>query len=680
MKFDRDWLLDHLDDAPPADEVADRLTRSGLLVELRETAGTGEVWDVEVTTNRPDAMNHRGLAREAAVACGVSLRPLTVEVAEGSDDVGALARVSIDAPEACTRFCARVVRGVETRTSPEWLRERLERCGVRPIDAVVDVTNYVLLELGQPLHAYDLATVRGGHLVARLAAAGEEVTTLDGERRRLDADMPVIADDERVVGLAGLMGGADTEIGGGTRDVLLEAAHFDPLAVRRMARRLGMHTEASHRFERGADPEMPPVAVDLAAALIAELAGGTVCRGRIDIHPRPPQPLELELSVARLGAFAGLDIPAADVVRILDGLGFEPRRSGDSVRCTVPSFRVDVERVADLYEEVIRHVGYDAIPATLPVLPTTPGRRHPGWQLADRARRAAIAAGLAEVMTYSFISADDDSPTDDWPLCPGPSLELENPLTRTQSTMRRSLVAGMLAAGRDALNQGERSLASFEQGHVFWVAADGRPVEGPRIAVTLSGGGDSWREPEAVTFAVIKAVTERILHDCDFGPVTWRRGGAPWLDDDQGAVLVDGNGDVVGAVGRIAETVRRRLDLRQPVYVAELDLTKTRAPAAPRYRELARFPAVAADMTVEHPADLEFTVLSATVRSIASDDVETIELLDRYTGEGLAAGTVRTTLRLVYRKAERSLTQDEVNQAQELLRSELAARLGVSFA
>ena len=680
MKFDRDWLLEHLDGSSSADVVADRLTHCGLLVELREASGGGETWDIDVTTNRPDAMNHRGLAREAAVACDVSLKPVDVTCDEGGEDADDLAEIAIDAPHACTRFCARVIRGVELRSSPEWLRERLERCGVRPLNAIVDVTNYVLLELGQPLHAYDLAEVRGGRLVARLAAAGETLTTLDGEDRRLEPDMPVIADAQRVVGLAGLMGGADTEIGPNTRDVLLEAAHFDPVAVRRMARRLGMHTEASHRFERGADPEMPPVAIDLAAAMIAELAGGVVCRGRIDVRPRPWRPTELELSVSRLAAFAGIDIPADDIVRILDGLGFAPRRSDGTIRCTVPSYRIDVERVADLYEEVIRHVGYDAIPASLPVLPTTPGRRHPGWQLADRARSAAIAAGLAEVMTYSFISSEDDGPVDDWPLCPGPSLGLENPLTRTQSTMRRSLLPGLLAAGREVLNQGERSLAIFEEGHVFWSGSDGRPAEAPRLALVLTGGGDGWREPEAVDFASLKAVTERIVHGCGFRELGWTRGGVPWLDEGQGAVLVGADGVVVGATGRIAETVRRRLDLRQPVFVTELDLTRTSTPEAPRFRDLPRFPSVVADMTVEHPIELEYATLEGAVRTLATADVDTIELLDRYTGKGLADGTVRTTLRLVYRSPDRSLTQDEVNRAQDRLRSELASRLGVSFA
>jgi phenylalanyl-tRNA synthetase beta chain len=679
MKFDPQWMQEYLGEAPDLDTLADRLTACGLLVELREPAGDGETWDIDVTTNRPDAMNHRGLAREAAVATGTSLTSLEVEVAEGEQATADLVTVEIAAPEICTRFCARVVRGVRMVPSPDWLRTRLERCGIRPINAVVDVTNYVLHGLGQPLHAYDLATIRDRRLVARVATDGETLTTLDGETRKLDPGMAVIADGQGVVGLAGVMGGASTEIGDTTVDVVLEAAHFNPVAVRRMARALGMHTEASHRFERGADPEMPSVAVDLAAAMIAELAGGTVCRGRIDVRPNPSGPQTVDLSIAALQSFAGLEIDAHEIIRILSGLGFSPQRDGDGVVCTVPSYRVDVERAADLYEEVLRHVGFDAVPAALPVLPSTPGRRHPGWRLADRGREAAVAAGLAEVMTYAFVAKEADDEVAEWPLRGGPALDLLNPLTLTQSTMRRSLLPGLVAAARDGVNQGLRDLAFFEQGRVFWSAADGRPGEGPRLGLVVAGT-DSWGTGRDLDFAAFKAVVTAVVDRIGFPAVVWRRGGGPFLDDAEAAELVADQGSVIGCAGAVSSAVRDRFDLRMAVYVAELDLAEATEPSLPHYVELPRFPAVVADMTVEHDRSLEYQALDQAVRQLANDRVASIELLVRYAGKGLPPNVVRTTLRLVYRHIDRSLTQDEVNSAQDELRRKLTDTLGVTFA
>ena len=312
-------------------------------------------------------------------------------------------------PAVCPRFCARVIRGVAAARSPEWMQRRLRNAGVRPISAIVDVTNYVLLELGQPLHAYDLDKVSGATLVARRAEPGEGLVTLDGETRKLEAGMPVIADSDRVVGLAGIMGGADSEIGDGTRDVLLEAANFDALAIRRAARKLGMHTEASHRFERGADPELPPVAIDYAAALIAEFTGGTVCEGRIDVRPRPFEPRRLSTTATRVAGFIGLEVPMKRLVEIADGLELGPEVDGDTLTVTVPSYRGDLEREADLLEEFVRHVGFDAIPARLPVLATAPGHRSLNWQLVDRARSAAVNCGLAEIVTWSFIDPAADA-------------------------------------------------------------------------------------------------------------------------------------------------------------------------------------------------------------------------------------------------------------------------------
>ena len=675
MIFDSEWLTEHLDGAPDLDTLAARLTDCGCLVELREAGDGAEKWDVEVTTNRPDAMNHRGLAREAAVAADAVMRPLEFALEETGEDAASLASVEVEEGSACSRYVARVIRSVSVGSSPDWMQRRLLNCGVRPINAVVDATNYVLLELGQPLHAFDLDLVRGRRIIVRPAEAGEKLMTLDGEERELDPSMLMIADAGGVIALAGIMGGADSEIHEGTTDVLLESAHFDALSVRRTARRLGMRTEASHRFERGCDPEMAAVACDRAAALIAELTGGRVCKDRIDVYPQPWEGQRMEFSVAALSAFAGLEIPTQRALEIFRGLGFAPEGQGDLIAVTVPPFRVDIERVPDLYEEVIRHVGYDAIPSQLPILGTTPGQRNPNWELVDRAREAAVSAGLAEVMTFSFIDPEIDDQVTTGPLCPGAPLPLDNPLAQNQGTMRRSLLPGMLAAAGANLNQGERSLAYFEQGRVFSLGGDG-PEEHERLGVVLSAEDGKTEE----RFARLKGVVEHLIDEVGLPAVRWVRGGAPWLIADAGAVLTDDDGTAIGLAGMLSAELAARWDLRQDVAVAELDLARAAEPAPPRFEPLPRHPAVTADMTVEHSAELTFSELEEAVRELKSEQVSSVDLAARYTGAGLPEGSVRTTLRLVYRHPERSLTQDEVNAAQESLRRRLAERLGITFA
>ncbi len=678
MRFDSSWLLELLEGEHDPDTLAERMTAVGFTVELREAVDGGEAWDVEVTTNRPDAMNHRGMAREASVALGTSVRPLEFGLETSGQPTDALASVTIEDPEACSRYVAVVVSGVSIGPSPDWLARRLERCGVRPINVAVDVTNLVLLELGQPLHAFDLATLEGSRIVVRRARENERLTTLDGEERSLDPSMLVIADAGRAVALAGIMGGADTEISGATTDILIESAHFDPIVVRRAARRLGMHTEASHRFERGTDPEIVPVAARYAAALIAELAGGAVHPGPIDVHPRPWQPRGIALSVARLGRFAGLEIPAVRVVAILDGLGFAPEADGDTVRVTVPSWRVDVERPEDLYEEVIRHVGYDAVPAVLPVLSSRPGGRNPAWERVDRARDAALAAGLDEVVTYAFIDPEHDALAGELPLCPGEPLPLDNPLSRNQGTMRRSLLPGLVAAAREMLNRGERELSVFEQGRAFAIR-DGRPVEVERLAVVLTGPRGPWDARRETDFLDVKGIAEELAARLGLAAERWERGGAPWLDEGEGAVARNGSGRALAVAGRLASDVADRFDLKVPLYVAELDMEAMAEPEEPRFEPLPRFPAVTADLTVEHDRSLEYAELEAAVRRLATGPVERIGLVVRYEGKNVAKGRVRTTLRLVYRHPERSLTREEVNAMQETLRERLAAGLGVTL-
>jgi phenylalanyl-tRNA synthetase beta chain len=675
MIFDSEWLIEHLAGAPDPDTLAESLTDCGCLVEVREPGDGAEKWDVEVTTNRPDAMNHRGLAREAALATGATLLPLEIEFEESDEDAAELAAVEIADDAACSRYVARVIRGVTVGESPEWMRRRLLNCGIRPINVVVDVTNYVLLELGQPLHAFDLERVRGRKIVVRSAIDGEKLTTLDGEERELDPSMLMIADGEGIMALAGIMGGGDSEIHENTTDVLLESAHFDALSVRRTARRLGMHTEASHRFERGTDPEMAAVACDRAAALIAELAGGRVCRGRIDVYPRPFEAPQMELSIAELSAFAGLEIPAERVVEIFRGLEFTPEISGDVIRVTVPPWRVDIERVPDLYEEVIRHVGYDAIPSELPVLATTPGRRSSNWELIDRARDAAVSTGLVEVMTWSFIDPETDELIATQPLCPGPSLPLDNPLAQTQAVMRRSLLPGLLAAANANFNQGQRTLALFEQGRVF-SRADERPQEWERIGVLLADEVVGREE----RFVRLKGIVDDLIRRIGLPGVFWKRGGSPWLDPDAGALILTADGTMIGFAGILSSELAARWDLRHEVAVAELDLEKATEPPLSKFRSLHRHPPVVVDVTVEHPVDFSYAELIAAAGDLASDWVEDVSLVVRYRDEKALAGAVRTTLRLVYRHADRSLTQDEVNEAHERLRRGLVEKLGVALA
>jgi phenylalanyl-tRNA synthetase beta chain len=672
MIFDSDWLTELLDGAPDLDTLADRLTDCGCLVELRETGEGAEKWDVEVTTNRPDAMNHRGLAREAAVAASCRLKSIEFDLEEGDEDASSLGTIEIVDPDLCSRYVGRVIRGVKVGPSPEWLQRRLNNCGVRPINSVVDATNYVLLELGQPLHAFDLDLVRGQKIVVRPAQDGEKLTTLDGEKRELDPSMLMIADGEGVVALAGIMGGADSEIHDGTSDVLLESAHFDALTVRRTARRLGMHTEASHRFERGTDPEMAATACDRAAALIAELAGGQVCRGRIDVYPRPWEPREMEFSVTELSAFAGLEIPSERVLEILEGLEFFPELEDDLVRVSVPPHRIDIDRIPDLYEEVIRHVGYDAIPSELPVLPTTPGHRNPNWELIDRARGAAVAAGLIEIMTWSFIDPETDELVGSQELCPGESLPLGNPLASTQAVMRRSLLPGMLNAAQVNINQGEPKLAFFEQGRVFDLSDDG-PREHERLGIVLRDDND---DPSS-RFLRLKGVIESICGRIGLVGLLWKPDGQPWFDDNAGAILETADGTAVGMVGLVSDDIVGRWDLGSGIAAAELDIDSASEPAVKQFEALARFPSVVTDMTVEHGEDLSYFELESQTRRLADELVEELAYVTRFVpGDGV----VRTTLRLVYRHPERSLTQEEVNGAQEELRTKLAEALGVDFA
>jgi phenylalanyl-tRNA synthetase beta chain len=502
MEFSLRWLADYVDlpEGPEGPEqLAKRLTGAGFAVDgLVPHGDDPENWviDIDVTTNRTDAMNHFGLAREIAVLYDRPLRPPASLPAEGTERVEEAARVEIQDPIGCPRYTARVIRGVKIGPSPDWLRARLEAIGLRPISNVVDVTNFILWELGQPLHAFDLAKLAGSRIVVRKAEAGETLVTLDGVERKLDPEMLVIADAERAVALGGVMGGLDSEVTAGTSDILLESAHFDRKVVRRTARALGMHTDASHRFERGADPEICALAVGRAARLIAEIAGGTVLAGTLDVRAgdRVWQ-RQGRLELAKLNAFAGVEIAASDAERWLTGLGFALAADADETagaawQVTVPSWRhYDFEPrptgeiyPADLYEEVIRIHGFDSIPAALPAVAGADAPRTPAQIRREKVRRLLAASGFTESIHFAFLAPEAEAALPN--LRPEtPALRLANPLSEQYSVLRRTLSPNLVETARFNQRRGAGSVRLFEVATVFFGQGQAIPEQPEHVAL-----------------------------------------------------------------------------------------------------------------------------------------------------------------------------------------------------
>jgi phenylalanyl-tRNA synthetase beta chain len=685
VKFSWNWLreLSGVGEAVDAPAAGRLLTAAGMSVESIEPAGDGTggdlALDVDVTTNRPDAMNHRGLARELAAVAGGALRPLPPGLPEGRQPAAANL-VTIDCPVLCRRYVGVVVRGVRVGPSPEWLQQRLLAIGGRPISNVVDATNYVMWELGQPSHAFDLATLAEGRVIVREAREGERLTTLDGVERELAAGMVVIADPVRAVGLGGVMGGLDTEVTAATTDVLIESAWFDPTSVRRTAKRLGMHTDASHRFERGADPEAQQVAAERVAAQLVEIAGGTVESPTVDARGEPlPAQERILLSSARLDRFAGAEIPAAAVERLLGAVGFELRRAPEATAApvwsvAVPSWRrFDVLEEADLFEEALRLHGFDNVPPALPAVGGPDAPELPTHALRRRLREELAAAGFAEAIDWAFYGAVDDDRFAT-PGAPGPALALVNPLSERHALMRRSLLPVLLEAATYNRRRGLPAVRLFELGHVFWRGADGLPREAEQLALVAGGRlGTPWERPVELDLFDLKGVVEGLAHGLG-RRLEARPAELLGLARRRAATLhLAGEDAVIGICGQLEEAAEG-----YPLFVAEL---ATEGPFLPlpspaRVVPPPRVPGIAIDTTLTHALDVPWTAMARAIEEGRAAELASFSLENRYQGAGVPAGAVNTTIHFVYNAADRSLTQDEVNDRHRALAADLQRRFG----
>jgi phenylalanyl-tRNA synthetase beta chain len=652
------------------------------------------VLEMNVTPNRGDALSHLGVAREVAVLTTQQLRPPAANVPESAPDVQTVAAVRVEDTQGCRRFAARVVEGITIGPSPEWLVRRLRACGVRSINNVVDVTNYVMLELGQPLHAFDLDRLAGSEIVVRRALRGERLITLDGKERTLTAEDLVVCDRDRAQALAGTFGGTEAEVSTTTRRILLEGANWDPVTVRRMARRHQLHTEASHRFERGVDIEAGPLGVDRAAALIADMAQGSVRQGRIDVYPTKVAATLVRLKEGQVGRLLGADVAEAEVATILGALGFiaDEQRTGSTL-WRVPTWRPDISLPEDLVEEVARIRGYDTIPATLPPL-TESLRPEPVQVEVERRVRGALAgAGFDEVVNYSFVDPALLPLVTERALellgTPVEAVTLKNALSPQQSAMRTSLYASLLPNLSHNLRQGQEAVRLYEMGRVYLRDPEGgeglRPVakEPLRVGGVLYGRRlpRGWTSGTDVNdFYDAKGAVEGVLSALGAPGLTAQPVHRAPYHARASAVLSAGR-TVLGTVGELHPEVAKALDLPRGVYLFEVDLEALVqvSDVVPHLRGLNRFPAVLRDLAVVVPETKAAEDIRAVIHEVGGPLVEEVLIFDVYTGSPLPPGRKNLAFALRYRAPDRTLRDEEVQTAHARIVEEVNRRLGAEL-
>jgi phenylalanyl-tRNA synthetase beta chain len=662
MKISANWIRDFVSPTAGDREVAEALTVSGIAIEGYFGEGADQTWEAEITTNRVDAMNHYGVAREVSAIFDLDLAPLTPKVCVGAP---ANFPITIEDAEGCARYTARVIRGVKIAPAPANIAHRLQLIEQRSISNVADATNYVLNEIGQPTHAFDLDKLEGGRIIVRRARAGEVLTTLDGVERKLSPEDLVIADAVKPVALAGVMGGEATMITYATKNVLIESAWFDPVGIRRTGRRLGMHTDASHRYERGADPGITRVACARVSELILASAGGSVS-AEIDVVARTvPQP-RISLASSEVKRILGVEIPPAEIARILHRLGFSVEGSGPEFTVTVPTWRLDVEREIDLIEEVARIYSYLKIPSTLPSFAG-------GVVELPNARKQAVlrnrllALGYNESLSSTFIPQEDARFFIGKGEANAEPVRIANPLSDEASFMRTSLVPGLLLQVAYNLNRGNAEARLFEAGHVYAMQAEagGANVDEHNSLAFVATGTEQKAgvhgKPEPINFFHIKGDVEQLLVAFDVGEVTFDRTVPTWLHPGR-AARAQIAGTTVAIFGQLHPEVAAARKLKQDVFIAEIfvEALYQLALRQPTYTPVSKYPAVERDFSFVLPEGVEFESIRQKLSALAIPELTAILPAETFRGGSLAAGTYSFLLRVRFQSAECTLRDDEV--------------------
>lgn len=625
--------------------------------------------EFDLTTNRSDALSHVGIAREAATIFNQPLKLPPTDITETDVDVMQLARVTIENTDGCPRYAARVIRNVTIGPSPAWLQRKLRAAGQRPINNVVDITNYVLMELGHPLHAFDYDLLAGHHIIVRLAEAGEPFTTLDHTEHELTPHVLMIADEQQSVAVGGVMGGLNSEVSDQTRNILLESAYFNPATIRSGSRVLNTRTESSQRFEKGADPENVIRAINRAAQLMAEIAGGQVARGIIDVYPKPIARQKTTLRPNQVERILGIAVPEDEIERILVSLGFEVKRATpEQWDVTIPTFRQDVQREVDLIEEIARHFGYANIPERLQAASDSQAHTTRTERLFARIRHLLAGMGYTEFLTTSLVDESMLNRLPQFGVKPDdPALvRIKNPLTAEHNALRPTLLSTVLPRIQKNINQKTVDLKIFEIGRVFQQNQQNKTYQETTILGLFACGdlfSKSWEYPEkAITFFDLKGLIEDVFEHLKISGYEFRAAKRPWLHPVRAAEILIG-GNVVGTIGELVGDLRKTFDVTVPAYWAEMELDKIMDAAhlVPAFEKIPRYPAVERDLALVIEDRMAVQPILQRVRDVADTYLENVHVFDIYRGEPLTDDQKSVAISLTFRAPDRTLVDDEVD-------------------
>jgi len=678
MKISLEWLKEYLDGDFSVQTAVEALERVGQMVEGREEEDEDVVLEVETYSNRPDTLGHMGMARELAAALGLRLKKRDWPLQELAVQTSDLADVQILDENLCPRYCGIVVKGVKVGPSPAWLQKRIRSMGLNPINNVVDISNYVLFSTSHPIHAFDLNKIAGARVVIRRAKKGERLLCLDGKDLSLSPDMLVIADEVKPIALAGVIGGQESAVTEGTTDVFIESAYFNPVSIRLTRKAAGLQTDASYRFERGADIAFPPQAALMAASLLSEF-GGRSAKKPADVFPLPPKKKEVILRHRRINELLGVEIDESFVPKILIDLemGVELQQPG-VWRVKVPSWRVDLDREADLIEEVARFYGYERIPSVVPplkVVAPIPDKRR---EKLARVRPLLLHYGFNEVVNFSFSDADKERL-----LATGlAAVEIRNPISARASLLRTSLLGGLLETAAWNKNRGLDSVQIFETGNIYFRDDHGCQE---RLTLGLLSLGmreePNWRQmSREADFFHIKGVCEALLQQLRYEAFSFEKAEHPCFESGSGLTLAYKE-ERVGFLGQMAARLKEAFDLKQPVWAAEVDLEALfgKQPKPFSYEPVARYPAIIRDVSLLVPGDVAYQDICQAIGKVPLPILEEARLINVYRGESVPKDKISLLFRIVYRHPQRTLLAEEVDRAEQQVLSQLKRAFGAQL-